>query len=143
MTKRQRLTPKQSVFASLIAKGQHMSQAYRMAYDAENMKEPSVRVEAHKEAKKPHVAQAIENLNPQPTYREVETLRADWVIQRLQEEAIDESNPSSSRVRALEVLGKTLGLFDANRKEEVEHRSSEEIKAELEEKLAEIFGRTE
>ena len=145
MTKRQPLTPKQSVFASLIAKGQHMSQAYRMAYDAENMKEPSVRVEAHKEAKKPHVAEAIENLknNHQPTYREVETLRADWVIQRLQEEAIDESNPSSSRVRALEVLGKTLGLFDANRKEEVEHRSSEEIKAELEEKLAEIFGRTE
>ena len=142
MTKRQPLTAKQAQFASLVAQGQHMSQAYRMSYAAEKMKESSIRVQAHKEAQKPHVAAAIQNLkdNHQPTERKLEALREDWVLERLQEEAIDESNRASSRVRALEILGKTFNLFDANRREETEHRSPDEIKQELVERLAEIFG---
>jgi len=94
-----------------------MSQAYRKAYNAEDMRDSSVRTEASREAAKPHVAEAIQNLknNHQPTKRKVEALQEDWIIQRLQEEAIDESNPASLRVRALEVLGRTLGLFDGDR----------------------------
>lgn len=141
---KQPLTPKQSVFASLVARGQNLTDAYRHAYDAERMKESSIRTESSREASKPHVAEAIANLkrNHRPTQRRVEELRADWVVTRLQEEAISEANPASSRVRALEVLGRTLGLFDSNQTQPVEHRSPEEVRAELEAKLTElgIFG---
>lgn len=138
---KQPLTPKQSVFASLIARGQNLTDAYRHAYDAERMKESTVRTESSREASKPHVAEAIANLkrNHRPTERHVEELRADWVLTRLQEEAISEANPASSRVRALEVLGRSLSLFDGSQPEKVEHRSPEEITEELVAKMRE-FG---
>ena len=138
---KQPLTAKQGVFASLVARGQNLTDAYRHAYDAERMKESSIRTESSREASKPHVAEAIANLkrNHRPTQRHVEELRADWVLTRLQEEAISEANPASSRVRALEVLGRTLGLFDGGQPEKVEHRSPEEITEELVAKMRE-FG---
>ena len=137
---KQPLTPKQSVFASLVARGQNLTDAYRHAYDAERMKESSIRTESSREASKPHVAEAIANLkrNHRPTQRQVEELRADWVLTRLQEEAISEANPASSRVRALEVLGRSLGLFDGGQPEKVELRSSEEITEDLMKMLAEM-----
>jgi len=137
---KQPLTPKQSVFASLVARGQNQTDAYRHAYDAERMKESSIRTESSREASKPHVAEAIANLkrNHRPTQRHVEELRADWVLTRLQEEAISEANPASSRVRALEVLGRSLGLFDGGQPEKVELRSSEEITEDLMKMLAEM-----
>jgi phage terminase small subunit len=42
-------------------------------------------------------------------------LSADWVLNRLQEEAVDSNNAASSRIRALELLGKYLGIFELGR----------------------------
>lgn len=39
-------------------------------------------------------------------------LSADWVLSRLQEEALDSESTASARIRALELLGKYLGIFD-------------------------------
>jgi len=61
-------------------------------------------------------------------------LTDDWIIQRLQEEATDESNPPASRVRSLEVLGKIGGLFKDHIKVEA-YRSPDEIQKDLMEKL--------
>ena len=57
------------------------------------------------------------------------------MLLRLQEEAVAKSNPASARVRSLEVLGRALGLFDGEHEVGVDHRSSEEIRAEVYEKL--------
>ena len=135
------LTNKQAKFASLVARGQTKSQAYRSAYDARHMKQTSIKVEANKVSNLPHVAHAIKNLreNHEPTERTVEALTDDWIIQRLQEEATDESNPPASRVRSLEVLGKIGGLFD-NKVTVTTQRSVEEVEKELVEKLSEFFG---
>ena len=130
------LTNKQAKFASLVARGQTKSQAYRSAYDARHMKQTSIKVEANKVSNLPHVAGAIKNLreNHKPTERTVEALTDDWIIQRLQEEATDESNPPASRVRSLEVLGKIGGLFKDHIKVEA-YRSPDEIQKDLMEKL--------
>ena len=56
------LTNKQARFASLVARGQTKSQAYRSAYDAGRMKQTSIKVEANKVSKLPHVAGAIKSL---------------------------------------------------------------------------------
>jgi len=135
------LTNKQAKFASLVAGGQNKSQAYRSAYDARHMKPSSIKVEANKVSNLPHVAHAIKNLreNHEPTERTVEALTDDWIIQRLQEEATDESNPPHSRVRSLEVLGKIGGLFDKT-VTVTTLKSPEELEKELVEKLSEFFG---
>ena len=39
---------------------------------------------------------------------------ADWVVSRLESEAIDQSNSPAVRVRALELLGKHLGIFSSD-----------------------------
>ena len=138
---RKPLTSKQAKFASLVARGQNKSQAYRSAYDARHMKQTSIKVEANKVSNLPHVADAIQSLreNHEPTERTVETLTDDWIIEKLQEEASDESNPPHSRVRALEVLGKIGGLFDKT-VTVTTLKSPEELEKELKEKLSEFFG---
>ena len=40
---------------------------------------------------------------------------ADWVVAQLEREAMDYQNSGSTRVRALELLGKHLGAFTPNR----------------------------
>lgn len=134
------LTNKQAKFASLVARGQTKSQAYRSAYDARHMKQTSIKVEANKVSNLPHVADAIQSLreNHEPTERTVEALTDDWIIEKLQEEASDESNPPHSRVRALEVLGKIGGLFDKT-VTVTTLKSPEELEKELVEKLSEFF----
>ena len=62
------------------------------------------------------------------------------MLLRLQQEAVSETNPASARVRTLEVLAKALGLLDGKRGVEVEHRSPDEISADLREKLESLVG---
>lgn len=42
---------------------------------------------------------------------------ADWVVTQLEREATDSQNSGSTRVRALELLGKHLGVFAPSRLE--------------------------
>ena len=54
------LTPKQTHFAELVAGGDKLVVAYRMAYNASKMDQSSVRVESSRLAALPHVNVAIE-----------------------------------------------------------------------------------
>jgi hypothetical protein len=60
----------------------------------------------------------------------------DWVVQKLQDEAVEEGNSPANRIRALELLGKAGGLFDESTHVTFENRSSEDLEKELMEKLA-------
>ena len=53
---------------------------------------------------------------------------------------MDLENPASTRVRALELLGKSSGLFDDSTTVTIESRTPEQIERELESKLAALFG---
>ena len=135
------LTPKQAAFCGFVAQGQDRTEAYRRAYDAKNMLESSVRTESSRLAKLAHVAAAIQKLkdNHRPTQRTVENLKEDWIVERLEAESLDESNPSSSRIRALEQLAKIRGLYES-KPEIVEQRSVEQLEKELVEKLKRLLG---
>jgi len=56
------LTAKQESFAQAIADGMNQADAYRTAYDAENMADTSVYVEASKLIDNPNVAQRVKEL---------------------------------------------------------------------------------
>ena len=63
-----------------------------------------------------------------------------WVLGRLQEEATY-AGTAGARIRALELLGKAVGLFDEfSRRDVTENRSSVEIADELRQRLVTVFG---
>ena len=107
------LTPKQSVFADLIAGGLNQTQAYRGAYNAQNMNPNSTKVEACKLAKHPEVVRTVKALRKgcPSTRRMVSDLTADWVTVKMQDMVDSPYTTASMKLNALELLGKTLGMF--------------------------------
>ena len=135
------LTPKQSAFAGFVASCLSYSDAYKKAYETKG-KDATVNVLASRLAKKNHVRQAIDDLkaDKKEAKRTHEKLNAKWILERLKSEAMDDSNPPSTRVRALELLGKSEGVFDESSTVVVEHRNPDEIEKELRDRLSGFFS---
>ena len=137
-----RLTAKQEGFAQDVSKGAMLSDAYRTHYSADGMKDSSVWTEACKLAQHPKVSQRIKQLQDEyeQDRRTIERRREEWVLKRLQEEA-DKADNASSRIRALELVGKTVGMFtDRIETTDTEERSAADIERELKRRLASIIG---
>lgn len=142
MDKERPLTPKQMAFAGFVAKGLNYSESYRKAYGAENYSKPALAVEASRMMKDERVQRAVEELKAEnkTTKKAHKKLTGKWILERLADEAMDESNPPSTRVRALELLGKSEGVFEENTRLTVEHRKPEDVERELKQRLEEMFG---
>jgi phage terminase small subunit len=142
MAKGGTLTPKQAVFASLVAKGETYTEAYVKAYDHNGSTRQVAQNEGSKMMKKPHIKTRVQELKEQKitARKDQDALSKEWIISKLKAEASDEDNASSVRVRALEILAKTEKLFSDSTTVTVEHRSSDEIEKELKEKLESILG---
>ena len=132
------ISPKQSAFAGFVSSGSSYTDAYKLAYNAENMSKQVLYNKSSQLAKNPKVKEVIEALrsNDKVAQEAHDKLSNDWIIEKLQGEAVNESNPPSSRIRALELLGKTGGLFDDSTHVTFEQRSPEDIEKELMEKLS-------
>ena len=141
MTNPNGVSPKQSAFAAFVAEGDSYTEAYRKAYDASKMKEQVVWNAASRLAKNAKVMTYITALKKKDaTALEAhDRLSKDWILERLQDEAQNEGNPAATRVRALELLGKTSGLFDESTHITFENRTPEDVEKELLEKLAVLF----
>jgi len=136
------LTAKQKQFARYIAEGHTGADAYRKAYNTK-AKAQYVGNEAHKQKRNPKIANEINRIEILNSIREQQSpaqLR-QTVIERLQLEATDESNPPSARIRALELLGKVteVAAFTERREQTVIH-SSEAIKQQLMERLRSLHA---
>ena len=136
------LTPKQAAFAGFVASGVSYTDAYEKAYDVKSAKPESIRVLASRLMKVEKVRKAVDDLkaDKKEAKRAHETLTSQWILDRLKSEAMDETNPPSTRVRALELLGKSHGVFEENNKVIVEHRNPEDIEKELGERLKSLFS---
>ena len=141
---RQKITTKQHEFARLIAE-EHLtsSDAYRRAYKPNILaKNKSV----HEMA-----CRVMTNIKVQSMIRSIQHDRAEdnrmrairreeFVLKKLMEE-VEEGDQASSRIRALELLGKTVSMF--SNKVEIKtkqiDRSSEELTEDLKLKLQKLF----
>lgn len=137
------LTDKQEAFAMGIFNGLNFSEAYREAYDAENMSAGSVHTEACLLVQNPKVSQRLKQLEAdrEQQQRMLALSRSDFVLKRLTDEATNEKNSDGARVRALELLGKSVALFtDKVETEDKTERDADAIKAELQAKLDRLLG---
>ena len=142
--KEQSLTGKQEAFAKLVAGGAVLSDAYRECYSADTMKDSTVWSEACRLAQNPKVSARIKDIQAdmEQSHRTREHRLREHVLKRLQEEA-DGADNASSRIRALELLGKslTVSLFtDRIEQAETSERSSAEIEKDLKARLARLIG---
>tara|TARA_R100000030_G_C3162162_1_gene101081 strand:- start:20 stop:499 length:480 start_codon:yes stop_codon:yes gene_type:complete len=141
------LTIKQRQFVDEIIKGKLGSykEAYASVYDVTLNKDGSipkwVEVEASKLVANPKIAISIQRAIAKKEQSAVaSSLRTrNYVIDQLYKES-KESDSDSARIRALELLGKSVSLF-SDVVETKEARTSEEVEADIEERIQALLDR--
>ena len=133
------LTAKQMKFVEEIGKGGSQSNAYRKAYDTSQMAPKTIWEEASRLRRHPKVAARIVELEAEKeARRRMQALsREDRVLQELEKIAFGDG-PASGRLKALELLGKHVGLFKPKEVPVVE-RSVEDISNQLQRRLENLL----
>ena len=133
------LTVKQMKFVEEIGEGASQSNAYRKAYETSQMASKTIWEEASRLRRHPKVAARIIELEAEKeTRRRMQALsREDRVLHELEKIAFGDG-PASGRLKALELLGKHVGLFKPKEVPEVE-RSVEDISIQLKRRLEDIL----
>lgn len=118
------LTPKQEAFARAYVETSNASEAYRRAYNAENMKRESIAVEACKLLDDPNVAQMVQSLKEEALQRH--RLTVDDLLRELEEArmaAYQQEKPQAAAMVAASMgKAKLLGLEAPSK---VDHLSSD------------------
>ena len=144
-----KLTMKQRAFCDLIIKGKLGSQieCYMQVYDVTLTKQGKipkwVEVEASRLMANPKVSLSItKGLERRETNAVASTTRTrSYVLEQLMRES-KEADSDSTRVRALELLGKTVNLF-SDTLEIKESRTSDDIESEIEQKIEALIRESE
>ena len=133
------LTVKQNEFVAEIAEGASQTSAYRSAYNTQNMSQKTIWEEASRLRSHPKVAARIEEMEAEKeARRRMQALsREDRVLQALEKIAFGDG-PASGRLKALELLGKHVGLFKPMELPVVE-RSVEDISNQLQRRLEDLL----
>ena len=142
-----KLTIKQQAFVDEIIKGKLGSykEAYAKVYDVALTKQGKipkwVEVEASRLVANPKIAISIQRAIAKKEQSAVaSSLRTrNYVIDQLYKES-KESDSDSARIRALELLGKSVSLF-SDVVETKEARSSEEVEADIEERIQALLDK--
>jgi hypothetical protein len=140
--KEDKLTAKQEAFAMQVAKGAMLSEAYRDCYAADSMRDSTIWSEACKLAQNPKVATRIKGIQAdmEASQRTRDQRLREHVLKRLMEEA-DNAETDGSRVRSLELLGKTVSMFtDRIEQADDAERSASDIEADLRKRLDRLLG---
>jgi phage terminase small subunit len=105
------MTPKQEAFARAYVETGNASEAYRQAYDAENMKPDVVKVKACELLKNGNVAVTVANLKASLQKRHEITVDTITAMLKEDRELAKENKQSSAAVSASMGLAKLHGLI--------------------------------
>ena len=133
------ITSKQVKFAESISEGNTFTSAYRASYDTQNMSQKTVWEESSQLRRHPKVAARIIELEAEKAHRQrIHALsREERILKELEAVAFGDG-PVSAKLKAIELLGKNLGLFKPKEVLEVE-RSEDDITTALSEKLQKLL----
>ena len=140
--KEERLTGKQEAFAQLVAKGSMLVEAYREAGYMPNGSDKTQWEAASRLMANSKVLARVKQIQAdiEEDRRTIERRREEYVLKRLQEEA-EQADTDGARVRALELMGKTIGMFtDRVETDDKTERQAADIEAELRQKLERLLG---
>ena len=134
------ITAKQNEFAQHVSDGLSQNKAYRSAYSSDNMAPKTVWEESSRLRRHPKVAARIIQLEAEKAHRQrIQALsREERILKELEAVAFGDG-PVSAKLKAIELLGKNLGLFRPKEVPKVE-RSQEEIENDLIRKLSDLVG---
>ena len=114
------LTKKQEHFCIEVSSGKSKSEAYRIAYDAENMKPETINTKAYELSNNGHIAARIsELLEPMINKAQITLLGQ---IERLNNilEKCEDSEKYSDAINALKEQNKLLGLYEVDNKQKTD-----------------------
>ena len=133
------LTARQQAFVLAVSKGLTYSDAYRQAYGAENSTPQTISVEANRLLNNPKVAVLLEQrINRQESVILASKANTQAHIkQRLLEHAND-FKTESGKLKALELLGKSVGMFTDRVESTVIKQSADELRKQLSEHLEKL-----
>ena len=145
--KDQPLTSKQLEFAQLIADGFTKAEAFRKAYDVSpDTKEKSIHEMASKTFNNVKVISRVKAIQHQKAedQRMLGIKQQTFIMRALEQEATNMDNNSASRIRALELMGKThmVGLFadKLEIKSENINMTADELEDQLKDKLQKLLN---
>ena len=142
--KRRKLTAKQERFLAEMIRGATQADAYRAAYNAKGMKPSAIYTEAGRVMANPEVSRRL-HAHQDSVERSAASSalsRRTFVLEGLTRESTEAAS-DSARVAALIALGRTQGVDLFSDKHVIEtERSPDEVRAELEQRLAALLGRT-
>lgn len=139
------LTPKQLHFVRCIAQGMTQADSYREAYNSKNMSNQNIYEEASRLMANPKISTRVATLiasKEAAITRSTVGLRKK-VLDKLEDFMDSADKEDGNKIRAAELLGKSIGLF----KEVIEdnrdkQRTPEELTAILEAKLLKLQDTT-
>lgn len=131
-----RVTAKMRNFASLVAQGKSPREAYRIAYDAGDKREHLVVSSASRLMRDAR----IQHLTGEVWHQVKENIVTDniaarrYIMEQLKSHA-DNAKQDSAKLKALELMGRAIGMFTDKVEQKVEQISTERLKEELENNL--------
>lgn len=141
--KRASLTARQQAFVAGVVKGLTYADAYRAAYSTENSTAQTISTEANKLINNPKIAVLLEQ---RLQSREVVILKNKanteaHIKQKLLEHA-EGFKTESGKLKALELLGKSIGMFKDGGESGVIKQTPEDLKKQLSQHLALLDAET-
>ena len=136
------LTGKQKSFADFIASGGSLTDSYRHAYNADNMKPHTVRCEASLLMAHPGVTARVETrraLNERALIA-CSVSDKDKVLTKLRD-MVDNGDSHANQLRAVELLGRTVGIFKSDQEQTDKPRTTAELQKELQEILGQVLDK--
>ena len=136
-TKRLRTTAKQKAFASLIIQGNSPREAYVKAYEVKSDNAASHATTANKLLKSPQVSALVDSV----WHVTKESLVNDAIATRrhVMEQLLkhsEEAKQEGTKLKALELMGRAVGMFTDKVEQKIEEVSTSQLKEELKSSLA-------
>ena len=134
-------TPKMLHFSRCLASGMSQAQSYREAYSTENMTDASIHTEACRLASDPRITARVNQIiavRERHVASASSTIKDRAKVLEFLRLAMEADHASGSQLRSAELLGKAAGLFTDKIQVETDQSSSEDIAAELIDRLQRI-----
>ena len=136
-TKRGRATARQKAFASLIVQGNSPREAYVKAYEVKSDNAASHASTANKLLKSPQVSALVDSV----WHSTKESLVNDAIATRrhVMEQLLkhsEEAKQEGTKLKALELMGRAVGMFTDKVEQKIEEVSTSQLKEELKSSLA-------